>query len=342
MVAHYGLSVTGVKIQPCHYSPDTLCAFFNYVCKKSVRLLLRYNPFVRRFSLNCSVVKMIVVRYSMYFLFLCLFCSCASSGSFVDTKRFEVMQNQAQAGDVESQYQLGMQYTINGQYAWDRMRGYQWFIDAAEKGHADAQYMVGMGKFLGRGTLYDLEGAVQFFRMAAEQGQERAQYQLGLAYLNGTGVSKDKAWGRQWLEQASWNHHHDAQFMLGALFAKGVGGQENRGEAWRWLMKSRAGDQDRAEKALKRLNGKMSAHDEMEGTKLLEQQPVSVANGLYANPRLRYLQTMLNRLGLSAGDEDGLPGPSTEAASSSFVRKNNLPRETQPMQLIEFLRGNYQ
>lgn len=283
-----------------------------------------------------------VFRYSLYLFFLCVACSCALPGSVVDTERFKVMQNKAQAGDVESQYQLGMQYTLAGQYAWDSMRGYRWFVDAAEQGHADAQYMVGMGKLLGRGTFSDLEGAVQSFRLAARQGQERAQYQLGLAYLNGTGVGKDKPWGRQWLEQAAWNDHWDAQFMLGALFAKGVGGQENLGESWRWLVKSRAGDQGRAEKALERLQKRISAQDKLAGERLLEQQPERAVDGLYANPRVRYLQTMLNRLGFSTGAEDGVFGPSTNAAVNSFLLKNKLPHETQPLQLIEFLRGNSQ
>ena len=51
----------------------------------------------------------------------------------------------------------------------------------------------------------------------------------------------------------------------------------------------------------------MSAYDKTAGKKLLEQQPELAEDGLYANPRLRYLQTMLNRLGFSAGVEDGLP-----------------------------------
>jgi TPR repeat protein len=287
-------------------------------------------------------MKMLMFRYSMYLLLLCVAYGCALPGSVADTERFRVMQKKAQTGDVESQYQLGMQYTLSGQYAWDRIRGYRWFVDAAEKNHADAQYMVGMGKLLGRGTLSDLDGAVQSFRLAAQQGQERAQYQLALAYLNGTGVGKDKPWGRQWLEQAAWHNHWDAQFMLGALFAKGVGGQENLGEAWRWLVKSRTGGQKRAEKALKRIQGRMSAYDKTAGKKLLEQQPELAEDGLYANPRLRYLQTMLNRLGFSAGVEDGLPGTLTDAAVNSFIQKNKLPREAQTQKLIEFLRGNYQ
>ena len=86
----------------------------------------------------------------------------------------------------------------------------------------------------------------------------------------------------------------------------------------------------------------MSAYDKMAGERLLEQQPELAVDGLYTNPRLRYLQTMLNRLGFSAGAEDGLPGPLTDAAVNPFMRKNKLPRETRTLQLIEFLRGNYQ
>ena len=83
-------------------------------------------------------MKMLMFRYSMYLLLLCVAYGCTLPGTVADTERFSLMQNQAQAGDVESQYQLGMQYTLNGRYAWDRIRGYRWFVDAAEKRHADA------------------------------------------------------------------------------------------------------------------------------------------------------------------------------------------------------------
>ena len=79
------------------------------------------------------------------------------------------------------------------------------------------------------------------------------------------------------------------------------------------MVKSSEGDQGRAEKALKRLQARMSADDKKYGERLLEQQSEFDVDGLYVGPRLRYLQTMLNRLGASAGDEDGLPGPLTDA-----------------------------
>lgn len=69
---------------------------------------------------------MLMFRYSMYLLLVCVVYSCALPGSVADTERFRVMHHQAQAGDVESQYQLGMQYTLSGQYAWDRIRARGW------------------------------------------------------------------------------------------------------------------------------------------------------------------------------------------------------------------------
>jgi len=281
-----------------------------------------------------------MIKYCLpvFLSFLLSLCGCSLPSQVPDTEQFRLIQNRAYAGDPESQYQLGLQYTINSQWAWDRARGYEWFSAAAERGHAEAQYMVGMGKLLGRGTMYDEEGAVELFRRAAEQGQARAQYQLGMAYLNGKGFVKDRPWGRQWLEQAAWNGHKQAQFILAALFAKGVGGQENPAEAWRWLEKSRLSGQAQSAMALEKLQQSMTSSDRKAGKVLLAQQPHIDADGLYSNPRMRYVQTMLNRLGYQVGSEDGLPGPQTDAAVAAFLLANKLPRETQIMQLVESLR----
>ena len=282
-------------------------------------------------------MKMLMFRYSMYLLLLCVAYGCALPGSVADTERFRVMHNQAQAGDVDSQYQLGMQYTFSGQYAWDRMRGYRWFVDAAEKGHAEAQYMVGMGKLLGRGTDLDPEGAVTFFSFAAEKGHARAQYQAGNAYLNGAGVEKDQVWGRQWLEQAAWNGHKYAQFLLAALFSGGVGGQPNNAEAWRWAKKASQNGLERADNALQNLKEKMSAEELANGKNLLKRE-LQFDRKLHKGPRIRYIQTVLNQRGYDAGIEDGIDGLRTRSTVAKFVRLNNLPKNIQMSDLIDFLR----
>lgn len=253
-------------------------------------------------------------------------------------ERLQRLHDRAVAGDLESQYQLGMHYTTDGRWPWDRMRGYRWFVDAAAGGHAGAEYMVGMAKLLGRGTLPDQDGAVHAFEKAAVHGHVRSQYQLGLAYLHGNGVAKDQAWGRQWLEQAAWAGHREAQFMLGVLFAGGVGGAEDRTEGWRWLELSRRAGQPQADEALNRLQGRMSLSERNAARTLLAQTPEVDLDRLYRNPRVRFVQARLNQLAYPAGPEDGLYGPVTRAAVDAFLRQHALSSGLPLAALAESLR----
>jgi len=280
-------------------------------------------------------------------LILCIFfaslvmCACAPPDKIPEAAGLQQLKEGAFAGDVESQYQLGMYYTVQNSGDLNLYRAYQWFLTAAGQGYADAQYMVGMDKIVGRGTSYDQSGAIEYFRRAAMQGHARSQYQFGKAYLDGAGVEKDKPWGRQWLEQAAWQEHREAQFLLGALFAKGVGGQPSLPEAWRWLKHAEKNGQKQAKAALKTLEKRLSAQERKAGERLLDQQEKAPPGGLYALPQVRYVQTILNQSGFTAGYEDGLAGPMTRAAVADYVLKNNLPRDTQTLQLAEYLRGNY-
>ena len=274
----------------------------------------------------------IIISLSILFL-----CGCAQLSGLPQTLQVQELQHKAYAGDLDSQYQLGMQYTINGKWNWDFTRGYKWFFSAAEQGHVDAHYMVGMSKLLGRGTDLDREGAVHFFSFAAEKGHMRAQYQAGNAYLNGAGIEKDASWGRQWLEQAAWNGHQYAQFLLAALFSGGVGGQTNNAEAWRWAKKASQNGLERADKALQNLEEKMSAEELANGKSLLKRE-ARFEGELHKVPRIRYIQTVLNQRGYDAGVEDGMEGLRTRSAVAKFVRLNNLPQNIQRSNLIDFLR----
>lgn len=274
----------------------------------------------------------IIISLSILFL-----CGCAQLSGLPQTLQVQELQNKAYAGDLDSQYQLGMQYTINGKWNWDFTRGYKWFTSAAEQGHVDAQYMVGMSKLLGRGTDLDREGAVNFFSSAAEKGHMRAQYQAGNAYLNGAGVEKDASWGRHWLEQAAWNDHQYAQFLLAALFSGGVGGQPNNAEAWKWAKKASQNGLERADKALQNLEEKMSVEELVYGKNLLKREAKFEVT-LHKVPRIRYIQTALNQRGYDAGIEDGMEGLRTRSAVAKFVSLNNLPQNIQMSDLNDFLR----
>ena len=280
------------------------------------------------------------VRRLAALLLSLLLLSCAGTESNIDLIQMRKLKDQAFSGNPESQYQLGLHYTLNKQWAWDNSRGYQWFYDAAEQGHPDAQYMVGMGKLLGRGTSEDKQGAVYWLEKSAKQGQLRAQYQLGQAYLHGDGVNKDQAWGRQWLERAGQQGHKEAQFLLGALFNKGIGGKPNRAEAWAWLKTAANNEHEQAKTVLVKLTKELSATEKESAEQIYQQRKVQTSKQLFTRPLKRYLQTALNRSGYLAGAEDGIIGPVSQSAINHYLADKNLPRDTQQDKLIEHLRGN--
>lgn len=264
--------------------------------------------------------------------------SCALPEGISETPEIARLKELAGNGDVESQYLLGLHYTIESKFLWDHSRGYRWLILAANQGHEEASYMVGMAKWNGKGTLYDQKGAIDYFRQAAFQGHMRAQYQLAHAYLDGVVVTQEKPWGRQWLEQAAWRGHREAQFLLGALFAKGVGGQINQAEAWRWLQRARENGQAQAERAIQTLESKLTVKELSLAKNLLASHQKIEATGLYDLPLLRYVQTVLNDKGFAVGVEDGLEGPMTRAAVTSYKQKNGLAANLKLIELAEHLR----
>jgi TPR repeat protein len=271
------------------------------------------------------------------FAFLLTSCSAVSSGP--ESSYLKQLTDQAFAGDRESQYLLGIHYSLNNQQSIDKSRGYNWFLEAAEAGHRDAQYMVGMGKLLGLGTIIDREEAQIWLSRAAEHGHSRSQYQLGQFYLNGNGVEKDPYMGRYWLEQAANSNHPEAQFLLAALFKQGIGGQINRPEAWRWLKRAEYNKHQYAPLALKKLTHELSADEQETARRLLNQTEDRDSQGLYIRPKVRYLQSMLNQRGFSSIVEDGQYGPLTRKAVEKYLRQKNMPLNTSIDLLIRHLSG---
>jgi len=80
----------------------------------------------------------------------------------------------AQAGDPESQYQLGIVYYHGEGAAKDLAQALGWFKLAAEQGDAEAQFNLGLMYGRGEGTAKDINQSVEWFRKAAEQGHAAA------------------------------------------------------------------------------------------------------------------------------------------------------------------------
>ncbi len=271
-----------------------------------------------------------------------LLSGCAAPQNNADLIHLRQLKEQAFSGNPESQYRLGVHYTTSSQWSWDKVRGYNWFLDAAEAGHVAAQYMVGMCKLLGQGTKEDSKGAMVWLIRAAEQGHSRSQYQLGQAYLNGNGTAKDSLWGRYWLEQAARTKHPEAQFLLAALLSEGISAPPNRPEAWMWLKRAELNGQRNAGIALRKLAAELTDREKKIGEQLADRFEDVGSDGLHTQPKIRYVQAALNRRGFSAGSEDGLYGPSTRMAVNEYLQQQELPRGSSIDVLIGYLRGRVQ
>ncbi len=103
----------------------------------------------------------------------------------------EELQQQANEGNLEAQFELGLLY-FNGQgVEQDYTQAAHWYRQAAEQGHAEGQYNLGVHYDTGQGVEQDYRQAAHWYRQAAEQGHAEGQFRLGALYFLGQGVEQD-------------------------------------------------------------------------------------------------------------------------------------------------------
>lgn len=98
---------------------------------------------------------------------------------------------QAEAGDAQSQYQVGLAYLYGTDVPKDYAKAAEWFSKSNEQGFLPARRELGILYASGEGVEPNMELAVQYLGQAADQLDPSALYHLGLMYEIGTGVPKD-------------------------------------------------------------------------------------------------------------------------------------------------------
>ena len=127
----------------------------------------------------------------------------AAQQTKADQKPIEEVKAKAEAGDAESEVELGRRYDKGEGVAKDQVEAVKWYRKAAEQNYAEAQYSLGVCYEHGEGVAKDEAEAVKWFRKAAEQNYAMAQYNLGLCYDNGEGVAKDQVEAVKWFRKAA-------------------------------------------------------------------------------------------------------------------------------------------
>ena len=131
----------------------------------------------------------------------------AAQQTKADQKPIEEVKAKAEAGDAESEMELGRRYNKGEGLAKDEVEAVKWYRKAADQNLAKAQYNLAVCYSHGEGVVKDQVEAVKWYRKAAEQNDADAQYNLGICYERGDGVAEDWVEAYKWLLLAARQGH---------------------------------------------------------------------------------------------------------------------------------------
>ena len=147
-----------------------------------------------------------------------------------------IWQPLAEAGDVESQYGLGMMYGNGFGVSMDDALAIKWYGMAAEQGHSGAQCNLAVMHQNGWGVPQSEEEAVRLFTLAAEQGVSEAMVALGRHFAMDFSEAYDPVKAYKWFSLAVLLDDIDAnvkrETIAGKLTAEQVADGNAMVELW--------------------------------------------------------------------------------------------------------------
>jgi TPR repeat protein len=129
-------------------------------------------------------------------------------------EEIEQWMREAEAGDAEAQYQLGICYANGYGVTIDQITAVEYFFDASEQNHPQALYQLGNCYLYGYGVYCNYRTAADCFEQAAKLGVVRAQYRLGNCYYYGNGVDTNYKQAKYWYAKAADQGDADALYGL--------------------------------------------------------------------------------------------------------------------------------
>jgi len=139
----------------------------------------------------------------------------------------EEQLEEANSGDAEAQYGVGIKY-LNGQgVKQDRKEAKRWLKQAAASGHEAAQDKLD--------RLQSQQKDFEQCLVKAQAGDLKSQYQAGIMYLKGKGVDMNGDKARSWISKAADRGDQKAITRLGILYYKGEGGATDYKRAFELL-----------------------------------------------------------------------------------------------------------
>jgi uncharacterized protein len=162
-----------------------------------------------------------------------------SDGSFNprSIERRAELEDAAEAGDADAQFELGRVYLDEHSGLQDLAQARSWVSRAAEQGHVGAQSLLGHMYHSGRGALQSFTLAHDWLLRAARQNDAVAQFSLGLMYREGQAVPADPVAAYSWFNLAASQGLEDAREarddLLSALTPAQVLAAQTASEQWK-------------------------------------------------------------------------------------------------------------
>ncbi len=164
----------------------------------------------------------------------------------LSTLNIDEVHAKAEAGDVQSQYYLGMMYGKGIGTDVSTAKAFPWLLKAAQGGIAFAMNNIGYLYQYGLGCEKDLKTAFWWYLKAADTGLPPAYLNLFYCYLNGVGVEKNQDIAIKYLEKAAnADNFPEAKLDLGDYYW----GYEKNAEKWLYWY-NKAINEDHSGKAL--------------------------------------------------------------------------------------------
>lgn len=190
----------------------------------------------------------------MKHVFLCFVLLFLGSTTAVWGETLSELQQRAESGDSDAQYDLAMRYWEGKEGApKDDSKAFYWAKKAAEQGNAYAQSWVGYFYENAYGTARDFGEAAYWYRRSADQGNRFSQNNLGECYYYGRGVERSYEKAVLWYKKAADQEFPSACYNLGWCYENGEGVASNRSLAISYYRKAAASGNEDARQRLSKL-----------------------------------------------------------------------------------------
>jgi hypothetical protein len=159
--------------------------------------------------------------------------------------------NQANAGAVTAQYEMGLRYANGEGVPQNYQDAMTWFAKASDAGNAKAQWKLALGYLEGIGVPRDERQAIVWLKRAANNGDTRAQRALSEMYLSGREVPRDYVRAYTWANIATeleGNDKGQLQTIRSRMTPIQVSDAERRTSIWRDYVRRRTANPSKSQR----------------------------------------------------------------------------------------------